>query len=122
MEYYILPQILEQEGTSFYNVDLRWKPSGIVPSTISQKILKNAQHRLNLVSQAESELQTLVRAPMYIRLLKRMRASVRRAQFAWRVDDLELLKAVSDFFGDYGILLQYLKIDQAHGRLEPATM
>ena len=121
MEYRILPQILGQEGVNFYRIDRRWKPKELMPSIISQAMLKDAQQRLNFLSQAEDELQTLERAHLYIRILKRMRFTVRKAQFAWRADDLEFLKAIADFFGDYGTVLQFLKIDQARGRLEPAT-
>jgi hypothetical protein len=46
-----------------------------------------------------------------------MRLYVKRAQFAWRTDDLEFLKQIAKFFTDYGLVLQNLKIDQARGRL-----
>lgn len=121
MDYRILPQVLDQEGTDFYRIDHRWKPKELVPSIVSQGMLKDAQRRYNLLSQAEDELQTLERAPVYLRILKRMRFTIRRAQFAWRADDLEFIKAIAEFFGDYGTVLQYLKIDQARGRLEPAS-
>lgn len=121
MEYRVLPQILEQEGNDFYRIDRRWKPTNLIPSIISQAMLKDAQQRYNLLSQAEDEFQTLERAHLYIRILKRMRFTIRRAQFAWRADDLEFVKAISEFFQDYGTVLQNLKIDQARGRLEPAT-
>lgn len=119
MEHPILQQVLDQEGTNFYRIEPRWKPKGLIPSIISQAMLKDAQQRFKLLSRAEDELQTLERAPLYIRILKRMRFAIRRAQFAWRADDLEFLKAVAEFFGDYGTVLRYLKIDQARGRLEP---
>ena len=120
MEYLVLPKILEQEGDDFYRINRQWKPKELVPSIISQQMLKDAQRRYNLLSQAEEELQALDRADTYLRILKRMRFTIRRAQFAWRADDLEFLKAIAEFFGDYGTVLQLLKTDQARGRLEPA--
>ena len=121
MEYRFLPKVLEQAGNDFYRIDRRWKPKELMPAIIAQQMLKDAQSRYNLLVKAEDELQTLDRAHLYIRILKRMRLTIRRAQFAWRVDDLEFLKAIAEFFGDYGTVLQALKIDQARGRLEPAT-
>lgn len=121
MEYHILPKVLEQAGTDFYRIDRRWKPKDLLPAVISQNMLKDAQGRYNLLVQAEDELQTLDRAHFYLRILKRMRLTIRRAQFAWRADDLEFIKAIAEFFGDYGTALQALKIDQARGRLEPTT-
>jgi hypothetical protein len=121
VEYRILPELLEQEGNDFYQISHLWKPKELVPSVVSQKMLKDALQKYNRLSQAENELQTLDRAPAYLRILKRMRFTIRRAQFAWRADDLEFLKAIAEFFGDYGTVLQYLKIDQARGRIEPAN-
>ncbi len=120
MEYRILPELLEQAG-DFYQTTRQWRPKELVPASVSQKLLKDAQKRYNQMSQAEDEFQTLDRADTYIRILKRMRFTIRRAQFAWRADDLEFLKAIAEFFSDYGTVLQLLKIDQARGRLEPAT-
>jgi len=122
VEYSILLKVLEQEGTNFYRLNKRWKPKSLVPSIISQGMLKDAQQRYNLLAQAEDEFQTLERAPVYLRILKRMRFTIRQAQFAWRADDLEFLKAIAEFFSDYGTMLQYLKFDQARGRLEPTKL
>jgi len=116
-----LPKILEQAGTDFYRINRQWKPKGLLPAIISQGMLKDAQQKYNLLVQAENELQTLDRAHLYIGILKRMRLTIRRAQFAWRADDLEFLKAIAEFFSDYGTVLQQLKIDQARGRLETPT-
>ena len=118
MDYLVLREILEQAGSDFYRIDHRWKPKEIIPSVISQKMLKDAQQKYNLLAQGEVEFQTLERAALYIRILNRMRFTIRRAQFAWRADDLEFLKAIAEFFSDYGTVLQSLKIDQARGRLD----
>jgi hypothetical protein len=94
VEYHILPKVLEQAGTDFYRIDRRWKPKDLLPAVISQNMLKDAQGRYNLLVQAEDELQTLDRAHFYLRILKRMRLTIRRAQFARRADDLEFIKAL----------------------------
>lgn len=116
--YHVLPKILEQEGGSFYQIDRRWKPKDLIPSIISSNILKDAVEKLRVLQTAEGELQTLDRSSVYIRILKRMQLALRRAQFAWRADDLVLVKAIAEFYSDYGTVLQHLKIDQARGRLE----
>lgn len=118
MQYPILRQLIEQEGTDFYRITYRWQPKDLIPDPYRRGLLKNAQERFNLLESAEDEFQTLDRAHVYIRLLRQMRLSVRKAQFAWRVDDLEFLNAVSEFFSDYGTVLHNLKIDQARGRLK----
>jgi hypothetical protein len=116
VQYRILPALLGLEGPDFYRIDRRWQPKDLIPDPYRRNLLKDAQERLNRLQEAEDELQTLERAPLYLRILKRMRLTVRRAQFAWRTDDLEFIKAVSEFFSDYGTVLQNLKIDQARGR------
>lgn len=118
MEYRILPAILDQEGSNFYRIDKRWKPKNLIPAIISRDILKDAQDKYNRLSEAEDELQTLERAPLYIGILKNMRLTIRKAQFSWRADDLEFIRAISEFFSDYGTMFRYLKIDQARGRFE----
>jgi len=113
----ILPEILETEGTNFYRVDRRWQPKGLIPDPYRRKLLKDAQERLNQLEAATDELQQLDRAPLYIKLLIQMRFAVKKAQFAWRADDLEFITQISKFFSNYGLVLQNLKIDQARGRL-----
>jgi hypothetical protein len=113
----LLPTILDEEGTSFYRIDNRWKPMGIIPDPYRRNLLKDAQVKFNRLEAATDELQQLDRAPLYVKLLNRMRASIKRAQFAWRTDDLELIRNIASFFVDYGHVLQNLRIDQARGRL-----
>lgn len=120
MPFQLLPAILQAEGTNFYRVDRRWQPKDLIPDPYRRNLLKGAQERLNQLEAATDELQQLDRAPLYIKLLSRMRLAVKKAQFAWRSDDLEFLTQVSNFFSDYGLVLQNLKIDQARGRLSAA--
>lgn len=113
----VLPEILKAEGVQFYRVDRRWQPKDLIPDPYRRNLLKDAQARLNRLEEGVGELQTLDRAPLYIKLLTRMRLYVKRAQFAWRTDDLEFIQNIAKFFNDYGLVLQNLKIDEARGRL-----
>lgn len=113
----LLPAILAEEGTSFHRIDYRWRPEGLIPDPYRRNLLKDAQGRLNRLEDATDELQLLDRSPLYIKLISRMRLALKRAQFAWRTDDLELVRNLANFFVDYGLVLQNLKIDQARGRL-----
>lgn len=115
MPFTLLPQILEQEGPSFYRIERRWQPKDLIPDPYRRSLLKDAQSRLQRLEMAENELQGLTRATLYINLLKRMRLSLRQAQFSWRTDDLKFIQNLSEFFSDYGTVLQHLKIDQARG-------
>lgn len=117
MQYHILPGILEHEGSGFYRIDHRWQPKTLIPDPYRRNLLKDAQGRLNRLEDATDELESLDRYPLYIKRLNRMRVQIKKAQFAWRTDDLAFLTAISDFFADYGVVLQNLKIDQARGRL-----
>lgn len=114
----LLPTILREEGNDFYRVDHRWQPKGLIPDPYRRNLLKGAQERLNRLEGAIDEFQQLDRAPLYVKLLDRMRRSIKGAQFAWRADDLAFIKFIAKFFSDYGIVLQNLKIDQARGRLD----
>lgn len=117
MAFTLLPEIIRVEGTSFYRTDRSWQPKNLIPDPYRRNLLKDAQERLNRLEEAVDEFQQLDRAPLYIKLVSRMRLCVKRAQFAWRTDDLELIKQIAKFFTDYGLVLQNLKIDQARGRL-----
>lgn len=118
MRYLVLPTILEQEGPDFYRIERRWQPKTLIPDPYRRDLLKDAQERLDQLEEAEGELQTLDRAPLYIGALKRMRLAVRQAQFAWRTDDLKFLQSITEFFSDYGTVLQNLKVDKARGRFD----
>lgn len=60
----------------------------------------------------------LDRSVLYLNALRRMRVAMRQAQFSWGVDDLKFMQSLSDFFSDYGTVLQHLKIDQARGQFK----
>lgn len=117
MDFKVLPKVLGLEGGSFYRVDRRWKPQNLLPEPYRRDLLKDAQKRFELLSQAEVEFKVLDRSSRYIQLLRRMRLVIKDAQFAWRSDDLRFLVAISAFFQDYGTILRFLKEDHARGQL-----
>lgn len=121
MPFTILPEVLQSEGTQFYRIDRRWQPKNLIPDPYRRGLLKDAQKRLNRLEEAVDEFQQLDRAPLYLKLLKRMRPAIKRAQFAWRSDDLAFIQNISSFFNDYGLILQNLKIDEARGKLSTPT-
>jgi hypothetical protein len=112
----LLPEIVRTEGTNFYRIDRKWQPKNLIPDPYRRNLLKDAQGRLNKLEEAVGEFQQLDRSPLYIKLVTRMRLCVKRAQFAWRTDDLKFLDEIAKFFVDYGMILQNLKIDQARGK------
>jgi hypothetical protein len=114
----LLRNILDREGRDFYRIDRRWQPRSLLPEPYTRNMLKEAQQRYDQLSKAESELKVLVRGDRYIKILRRMQLTLRKAAFAWRADDLKFISAVSEFFMDYGTVLQMLKIDEARGRLD----
>jgi hypothetical protein len=118
VQYELLPKVLKQEGSDFYNTDKKWQPKDLIPDPYRRNLLKDAQGRFKDISQAEREFRTLERAPMYVQILRRMRLTIKDAQFAWRTDDLKFLAAIASFFSDYGTMLRFLKYDEARGRLK----
>lgn len=118
MRYRLLPWILEQEGSDFYRGTRRWQPKDLIPDPYRRNLLKDTQAKLNRLSEAEDELQTLARPDLFIGILKDLRLAVRRAQFAWRTDDLKFLEAIAEFYSKYGTVLRNLQHERARGRFE----
>lgn len=118
MQYEILPKVLKQEGSHFYQVDRKWQPKDLIPDPYRRNLLKDAQERFEKLSAAEREFRTLDRANKYIQILRRMRLTIKDAQFSWRTDDLKFLAAIASFFQDYGTVLRFLKEDNARGHLK----
>jgi hypothetical protein len=115
VQFVLLPKVLKQEGDQFYYIDRTWQPKGLIPDPYRRNLLKDVQGRYNTVAAAEDEFQALDRSYLYIKILRRMRLTIKVAQFAWRSDDLRFLEAVSSFFTDYGTMLRILKEDEARG-------
>ena len=118
MQYELLPQIITDEGTNFYRITYRWKPKGLIPDPYRRNLLKDAQKRFELLTLAEEEIQTLNYPDRYFKIIRKMRLGLRKAHFAWRSDDLEYLRQIADFYSGYGIILRYLKFEQARGRFK----
>ncbi len=89
---------------------------GLIPDPYRRNLLKDAQARFEQLTKAEDEIQTLERADRYFKIIRKMRLGIRKAQFAWRSDDLEFIEQIADFYSGYGIILRYLKIEEARGR------
>ena len=117
----VILNILDQEGTSFYRIDRRWQPKSLIPDPYRRNLLKDALERFAKLEAGATEFEPLDRAPLYFRLLQRMRLSLKRAQLAWRSDDLKFIENIASFFSDYGTILQNLKIDQARGKFSETT-
>jgi hypothetical protein len=116
VQYLVIPQLIDQEGDSFYRITYRWKPMGLIPDPYRRNLLKDAQSRFEKLTVAEPEIQTLNYADRYFKIIRKMRLQLRKAHFAWHSDDLELLTQLGDFYAGYGIILRYLKIEQQRGR------
>lgn len=118
MQYLVLPQLISQEGDAFYRITYRWKPKGLIPDPYRRNLLKDAQGKFELLTEAEPEIGTLAYSDRYFKILRSMRLQLRKAHFAWRSDDLELLNQLGGFYSGYGIILRYLKLEQQRGRFE----
>jgi len=121
VEYPYLNAILDAEGAEFYRTFRRWQPRDLVPVLYSRRLLDDVEARYQKLEAAEDELQTLKRAADYIRILRRMRLTLRRAKFAWRADDLVFIQSIAEMYVDFGTVLQMLKVDQARGILPPPS-
>ena len=119
MEFVRLPKILTEEGTSFQQIENRWRPTDLLFVRQTRALLEDMSWRYQRLAEAEGELSLLDRASSYLKLLRRMRLWMRKANFTWKSDHLQFLQAVSGFYGDYGALFRLLKTDEARGRLGP---
>lgn len=81
-------------------------------------MLKDAQGKFERLTLAEPEITSLLYADRYFKIIRAMRLHLKKAHFAWRSDDLELLSQLGDFYSGYGIILRYLKLEQQRGRFE----
>jgi hypothetical protein len=113
--YRLLPQLLRQEGDHFRRIDNRWRPVDLLFLQQSRTLLRDVEARYTHLEAAIDELQTLIRADLYIKLLTRMRLDMRRARYVWKSDHLSFIQAVSAFYTDYGVVLRLLTIEQARG-------
>ncbi len=117
MEYALLNEIVEQEGSDFQRITNRWRPHDLLMLPQVRLLLRDIERRFNRLSQAEVEFSKLERRDIYITLVRRMRLWVRQASFTWKSDHLQFLQAIASFYRDYGRVLRLLKFDSARGRL-----
>jgi hypothetical protein len=117
VDYALLRRIVDREGYHFQQIEDKWRPQDLILLPQVRLILQDIERRYNHLSAAEDELSTLIRAPVYIKLVRRMRIQVRDANFAWKADQLKFIQSVSHFYSDYGTILRLLKRDLEQGRL-----
>lgn len=118
MRYRLIPWIIDNEGPHFYRIERRWQPKNLIPDPYRKNLLKDAQSRFVRLEAAEDEFRTLVEPHKFIKIIRKMRLTMREAHFSWRTDDLRFLRAISSFMEDYGTLLRLLKWEEARGRFE----
>lgn len=117
MGHALLRRIVELESTAFQQIENRWRPHNLLMLPQVRAIINDIERRYERLSEAETELATLVRSALYVKLVRRMRLFVREATFTWKADQLRFLQAVSHFYSDYGTILRFLKHDFQEGRL-----
>ena len=116
MHYRYLPWILQQEGTDFQRIEQRWKPVRLLYIQQTRALLHDIRERYEQFSASQSELQTLTKADLLVKLLTRMRMYVRQAGLFWKTDQLAFIKAVAGFYSDLGSIMRTLKNEQERGR------
>jgi len=117
VSYLLLPWILEQESKSdFKRIHQHWRPTSLLMVRQTRILLKDMRSRLERIQEATDELQTLPKADRYFRRIVNLRVHMRDAGYMWRADQVAFLEAVSGFYSEYGVILRFLKFDQAMGR------
>ena len=119
MEYRLLPWILEQEQGQFQQVNRVWRPAHLIPEPYRRQLLGDIKLRYARLFSAFNEFKTLDRGDVYIKLIHRMRLTMKTADYAWRYSDLAFFQAISGFYSDYGTILRFLATDKARGKLSP---
>lgn len=117
MQYPLLLWILDEEGPEFQSVQNRWRPSQLLFLQQVRVLLQDMERRYHKLEAARPEIETLERAPRYIKCLTRMRLWLRQSYYTWKANQLVFLQAVAGFYSEYGSLLRFLKFDQTRGRL-----
>jgi hypothetical protein len=112
----LIPKLLSDEGTDFQRIEKRWRPTDLLFVAQTRALLRDMAWRYGRLSEAESELASLDRGSIYVKLLRRMRLWLRRAHYTWKADHLSFTQTVAGFYTDYGAVLRLLKIDEARGK------
>ena len=95
----------------------RWRPQNLLFVAQTRALLLDLVSRYKYLAAARSELETLPRADRYIKSLTRMRFALRQAHYVWKADQLTFIRAVSEFYSDFGAILKLLKEDADSGKL-----
>lgn len=111
--------ILVEETGTFNRTDNLWRPKNLFFDIQTQGLLRDMVRRYTALKTSEVELKTLDRAEMYLKHLRNLRFIVKRAHFLRRANHLAFAQAVTEFYTIFGVVLRYLRFDQARGKLTP---
>lgn len=114
-----LLSILVDETGTFQRIDNTWRPKNLFFEIQTQELLKDMVRRYSALKESEVELKTLDRAELYLKSVRNLRLIVKRAHFLRRANHLAFAQAVTEFYSIFGVVLRYLRIDQARGKLTP---
>lgn len=112
-----LVRILNEEIGTFQRIDHVWRPKNLFFEIQTQELLKDMVRRYTNLKASEEELKLLDRAEMYLKNLRLLRLTVKRAHFLRRANHLAFAQAVTEFYTAFGVVLRFLRIDQARGHL-----
>ena len=117
MAYLLLPWILEQESKSdFKRIHQHWRPTSLLMVRQTRLLLTDMRARIEHLEEAKDEIKSLPRPDRYFKHLTSLRIQMREAGYKWKADQMSFLEAVSKFYSSYGVILRFLKFDQAMGR------
>lgn len=114
-----LLSILVDETGTFKSVDNTWRPKNLFFDIQTQELLRDMVRRYTALKDSEVEFKTLDRAELYLRSVRNLRLIVKRAHFIRRANHLAFAQAVTEFYTIFGMVLRYLRFDQARGKLTP---
>lgn len=113
----LLPLILDREIGQIKRTDYRWRPNNLFLISWARTLLQDIDRRYRNLLEAQHEFEYLDRAPLYMKLVQQMRLFVRQSHFNWKGDQLAFIRAVSNFYSAYSIVLRLLRQDLARGVL-----
>lgn len=94
-------------------------PKSLLQQAQIRLVLQDMRRRYRYLAEAQDEIKTLDRAPIYTKLYKRMVFDLRRSYLFWKGDQLAFIRAVAAFYSDYGAILNLLKQDHDRGKFKP---
>jgi len=75
--------------------------------------------RYTRLKESLEELKQLDRAEMYLKQVRSLRLLVKKAYFLRRANHLAFAQAVTEFYSIFGVVLRFLRFDEARGNLKP---